>query len=186
MNSNEIPKSDYQSFREKKHERFHTPQEIIDSAIEKAAGSRISKQERIVAGETNEVHFIQTEDGQELVIRIHHGDKPKFEKERWAIEQCSKAGVPVPKVLLVEKFDIESELIEVCIESRLEGKALGDVGGTGDSKRTGNLGELLGKLGSVLEKVHSVLRNGFGSLDKSGNGKYASAKDLMLNDQYIS
>lgn len=190
MNSNETPKSehqtDYQMFREEKHKLFSTPQETISEAIEKATGSRILEQNRIIAGETNEVQFVKTESGRELIIRIYHGDKPKFDREKWAIEQCAKAGVPVPEVLLVEDKEVDNKPIQICVETKIEGEGLDNVGRTEDSNVTDNLRNLLGKLGSVLEKIHSIPTKGFGSLDKSGKGKYVSAKDLILNDQFIS
>ncbi len=184
MNSSRETHSEYQAFREKKHEQFNTPQEIISDAVFKATGSQILKQERIISGETNEVYFIDTSDEKRLVIRIYHGERFKFERERWALEQCASIGVPVPKVLLVERIEVESKPMEIMVESRLDGIGLRDLKKSDQDPE--NNKKLLSKLGTVLEKIHSIPTNGFGPLDKNGNGKYPSAKEMLLNDQYIS
>jgi len=186
MNPNETPKSDYQTFREEKHKSFNTPQEIINGAIEKAAKSPIVEQERIIAGETNEVHLVRTENGREVIIRIYHGEKPKFERERWAIEQCREVGVPVPEVMLVESTEAERKPLHICVESKLEGVPMGDIRKSDDPEISKNLKALLGQLGNNLGKIHSVPVNGFGSLDKNGNGKYRTAKELLTQDLTIA
>ena len=182
--NNEIPKSDYEIFREEKHESLNAPHAVIVDAAEKATGASVSSEKRIIAGETNEVHEITTDDGGEVIVRIYHGEKPKFERERWAIEQCKASGVPVPEVLLVEESKREGSTLFVCVESKVEGVSLGNIPEITEPKNSERLKELLYKTGEQLSTIHSISTNGFGSLDKNGQGKYDSVQSLLTEDQF--
>ena len=70
----EKEKSAYQSFIENKHkEKFNTSAAVINDIIERSVGASILKLEKIIKGEANEVYFVRTSDGKELILRIGHG-----------------------------------------------------------------------------------------------------------------
>ena len=179
------PEDEYEIYRKQKHEKWQTPEEIIDAAVLEAASSPLKEKTRLVKGESNEVYSAITESGQEIIIRIYHGKKGRFEKERWAFDRCAEAGIPVPTMLSIESVENEGELLHICVETKLDGTDLGDVSGITDSEKAMELAGYLHQLGAAFEKVHAVKTNGFGSLDKDGNGKFRSVKELISEDLYI-
>lgn len=171
--------SDYQAFIKAKHERlFNTPPAIIDDAVRKATGSSPIGNERIIKGEANDVHAVKTEDGREIIIRISRSQEAEsqFQKERWAIEQCAKAGVPVPRVLYLETLRYEGKPLSISVENRLPGVPLNELAEDMDKKE---LAELFKKAGAVLSQIHSIKTNGFGELDKDGSGEYRSITGMF-------
>ncbi len=158
-----------------KHVRFFsTPQGVIGSAVQRAVGSSIASKHRITKGEANEVYAVDSTNGQELILRISRlcDSESRFQRERWAMEQCAKLGVPVPHVISIQTIEHENRPLRISIENRLPGVPLDELAEGNLSKQ--GLAELLRRTGAVLSKVHSVRTNGFGELDKDGNGIYNS------------
>ena len=117
----ENPSESYTDYRRKKHEQWNTSSEVIQGAVLKATGSAMAEQQRIIAGETNEVYSATTEAGPEVIVRIHHGPRNRFEKERWALDRCAEVGVPAPMMLFVESLN---DTTHICVESKLGGESL--------------------------------------------------------------
>jgi aminoglycoside phosphotransferase (APT) family kinase protein len=163
-----------------KRESWNTPVAIIEEALKKVTDEVISEVSKIDSkGETNEVFGARTENGTEYIIRIFHGERSRFEKERWAIEQSRAVGVPAPEVLLVDRIQIGEELLPICIETKLPGTALNNLPGITSSEKQEDLINLLHQIGSILSKVHSVKTDGFGIIDKEGRGQYSSPQELI-------
>ncbi len=172
--------SEYRAFLTAKHKRlFNAPDSIIQAAIHKATGSTIITKNRLIKGESNEVHAIKTETGQEVVIRIHHQGDSAFESERWAIEQCRKVGVPVPDVLFVGDFDDNGKPLSICVESKIPGVSMGQL--PTDST---TIPDLLREAGKILSKIHSIGIRGFGDLNKDGEGKDTSMAGVFMNEYF--
>jgi aminoglycoside phosphotransferase (APT) family kinase protein len=172
---------DNDTFRRQKHEKWNTPLEIVNPLVLEATGSAATKYERIINGETNEVYFVTTETGKEIVVRIQHGERNKFQKERWALERCAENGVPVPVVLLVRSVETDSGVIHVCIESKLEGIGLDSVPDIHNLDNAESA-EILRQLGVVLEKIHSIPVSGLGKLNDNGEGKFASVSEMVADE----
>jgi len=167
---------------------FHSPEILIDATIEKAIGSPVAGKVQIKKGITNQVYAVTLANGHEVIVRISRRDKSRFGTERWAIEQCAKAGVPVPRVVFVETIEHEGKPLNISIESKIQGTPLDELARENISDE--RLAELLRKTGDVLSRIHSVRTNGFGDLDEGGNGKYEFAGEMFskkeLNkDQFI-
>jgi len=165
---------DYQSFLMAKHERlFKTPPGIIDEIVRRATGSSPTEKQQIIKGEANEVHAIKIGGSPEVIVRINRESEAesRFQSERWAIEQAAKAGVPVPRVLLVESLQLEDRSVGISVEERLPGIPLDELAmHTSDDE----LADILQRAGALLSLVHSVITEGFGEVDKLGRGEHAS------------
>ena len=110
--------SDYQAFIRAKHEQYlNAPIEVLEEAINRATGDNVISRDRIIKGEVNEVHDVNTSAGP-VILRVHplENDSARFKSERWAIEKCAQAGVPVPKVLYVGVIENMDESFEVTVE----------------------------------------------------------------------
>lgn len=177
--NHEAEMSGYQSFLISKHERlFRTPPAIIDEIVRKVTGSSPTERQRIIKGEANEVHAIKTDRGREVIVRINRevDAEARFQKERWAIEQAAQAGVPVPRVLLVESLQLEGKPVGISVEERLPGVPLDEL-----AKHISNtdLTEMLLQAGTLLSRIHSVEPGGFGEIDNNGRGEYVTISDLL-------
>jgi aminoglycoside phosphotransferase (APT) family kinase protein len=175
---------DYQTFIKDKHELFRTPHEIIDAAILKATGSPVSGKCRIIKGEANEVHDVKTEDGQEVVIRIahNHWSKETFQKEKWALEECAKVGVPVPTVLHLENLVHDGQHLMISVENKLPGIPMNELAHLREPENKIEFDNIIQKAGQILARIHSVRTNGFGDLDAEGKGECNSVADILGNE----
>jgi aminoglycoside phosphotransferase (APT) family kinase protein len=183
--SPEIPIIDYATFIKEKHERlFNTPFEVIDEAIHKATGSRIANKDRIIKGESNEVHSIETKDGQEVIIRIGHSDwaKESFEREKWALEECAKVGVPVPTVLYMETTELDGKPLSISIENKIAGTPLNEIEDISEPENKARLEELIQKSGQILTKIHSIKTTWFDDLDANGIGEKTTPAETLSGD----
>ncbi len=164
---------------EKRH--FDTPIEFVDNYIENESGSSVVEKKKIEKGVANEVYLIKNKSGQEFISRISlNKDNNRFEEEKWSIEQCKDAGVPVPEVLLTDKIDIKDKIYNICIESKLPGVALYEEYNLTEEEKN----KILNQVGQILSQIHSVPIDGFGKFDKNGKGEFSSVEDI-LKDPYI-
>jgi aminoglycoside phosphotransferase (APT) family kinase protein len=177
--------SEQKTFRQLKHEGMNTPTGVIKDVVIRATSSVVSEINRIINGEINEVYDVLIESGDNVIVRINHGEENKLEKEQWAIAQCEKAGVPVPHVFLVEDIEVDSKILHICVESKIPGVGLDHVSDILTPEKTLERSNLLKQVGRALSGIHSVPTNGFGVLDKDGNGKFASVAELISGNLYI-
>jgi len=176
MNPNEITLNNTVAgegleFKKKRHEGWNTSTKIIEDIIDELFSSPISEKKKLEVGENNEVYDIKTESGQEVIIRIHR-ESPRFEKERWALERCAEIGIPVPTILLIRDIVENGQDLQVCVETKIDGYSL-------DKTPPEDLSTVLLELGQILSLLHSIPTNGFGRLDKEGNGKFSTSADLI-------
>lgn len=160
-----------------RHSKMSTPLELINIYVEKAVKSPIADANRIVIGQMNEVYDITTQDGQNIIVRISPEQDPRFEAERWALDASRKAGVPTPKVFLVQKATANKKVITFCVEEKLPGKSLYDLLKTNKPK----LNNTIQQIGDVLSKIHTVKVDGFGYLQPNGKGWDITFSSIMLD-----
>lgn len=169
----------YQDFLIQKHRKLSTPFKILNGAVKKATGSPLYSNQRLVLGEVNEVHDVKTESGKSVIVRVSHREYPSFEREKWAIEQCAKEGIPVPRILLIYTAREGNKNLTVCVESKLAGIPLG----TSIKESAASEEEFkryLKKVGSLLSKIHTIKPNGFGYLDGNGQGEFQTWEEVIL------
>ena len=163
---------------------WQSPVAVIAGAVRRATGSDVVRHERILAGLTNEVYAATAADGQAVIVRIAHAPGPQFEQERWAIERCRAAGVPVPEILALD-HDVPAhgrpgaERVSICVERTLPGEPLGRIvraRGAGDPVSNA----LLGEAGAVLARIHTIPTEGYGPLDGTGHGRWRSWEAFLL------
>lgn len=166
----------YQEYLESKHAKFEVDPNLLENVVKKATKSNIGESERLIHGEVNEVYSVTTKSGDAVIVRVSRNEKPKFEAERWAIEQSKKAGVPVPEVLLLDSVEDSGEKLSFCVEKKIEGVSLKSLtdGGKTDIK------PIVVEAGGVLARIHSVKTDGYGELKPEGKGSYDSWEEYML------
>lgn len=171
--------SDYQTFLIRKHKKFTTPTNIINKVVEKATGSTVATKKRLILGEINEVYDITTKDGQNVIARVSRSEGSRFEAEKWAIEQCKKAGVPVPTVLFVDKQEVDGKTLAFSIEKKIDGEQLLYMAEFKKIKKHFTQPILI-EAGKILSQIHSIRTKGFGKLNINGVGHLKSWKDFII------
>ena len=174
--------TEYEAYRRQKHEKMNAPEALIADAVEKATGSKIATTERIIAGESNEVYSVVTESGDEVIVRISHSGKDRFEKEKWAFKRCKEAGVPTPEMLYVGDAVVEEKRLGICVETKLPGIGLDQIEGLRDPENAERLSQLLFKVGETLADLHTIVVDGFGKLDGHWKGRFHSVPELIASD----
>lgn len=152
----------YQKYLEDKHLGFATPESLISSMVKKATGSEALSIEKLIQGEVNEVYDVVA-GGQNIIVRISRQGPENFETEETIIRIALQAGVPAPKVLLLESASTETEELTFCIEEKIEGKPLKELLKTLDSE---TLKAILVQSGEILSRIHSLETDRFGPLDR--------------------
>lgn len=101
-------------------------------------------------GEVNQVFLISTA-SQKVVARIHDADElPRFEKEKWCLEQAARVGIKGPKVLGIGSIDNHSYIIISYIEgNRADQQGI-------DTQK------VWFAIGRYARKIHSIHTVGFG------------------------
>ena len=160
-----VPSEDlYRKYLEKKHSSFQTPEELVEAVVKKATGSNATQKDRIIAGEVNEVYGVTTEDKQDVIVRISRQGKNNFEAEEKVIRLARMAGVPAPKVLLIEQASSGSENLTFCVEEKIEGEPLLSLM---DSMDKDTLKSIASEAGEVLSKIHEIVVDKYGPQDGS-------------------
>lgn len=145
-------------FLQKRHESFATPENIVFDLVQKATGTEPVSREKIVRGYDNEVYLVRTSQDREFIVRIRRHGEVEFRQEAWAMEQCKKAGVPVPEIFMVGNVPIQNETLEVMILGKLSGQSLAALREKIEEKE---LRKILVEAGQILKKIHSIKVGGF-------------------------
>ncbi len=153
----------YKKYLEEKHKGFTTPESLVNSMVLKAVGSEASSLRKIVQGEVNEVYEAKTP-SQNIIVRISRLGPQNFETEETVIRLALQAGVPAPKVLLIESASTETEDLTFCIEEKIEGSPLKDILKTIPQE---DLKKIVYDSGAILSKIHAIETDRFGPLDRS-------------------
>lgn len=172
--------NEYDKHVQEKHEKWDTPEETLFSEVAAVSSLKPLSRTRIVKGENSEVYKIQTEEGKGLIARISHSENPRFERERWALNQVRSAGVPVPEVLGIKEVQTEDGLITISVESELQGIPLEEINSIQNPESEDLFKKLMKEAGAILAKIHSVKTDGFGPLDKSGKGQWQTLEEVWL------
>ena len=174
MNNHEI--SDYQDFLNAKAEKFKTSYELINQVIEQATSEKIRSIKRLIHGEVNEVHKITTEPGQQLILRISHATGERYDKEKWAIEKSTKAGVPAPEILNLSTIQTNDGPRTFCLQKQIEGMPLDQIENTLDIETKKHITI---EAGTLLHKIHSVKTERYGLIDDKGIGEFSTIQESL-------
>lgn len=166
---------------EAKREEVSTPLISITKYLETNFGKPIKRSVLLETGVSNEVYEMTNEDGEEFICRIAK-NKPhnRFGEEKWALDRARDVGAPVPQVLTITREEINGATYDICLESKIPGKALYEIHDLSKEERSG----LLASTGEVLSMIHSIPVNGFGKFDTEGKGEFSSIQEI-LHDPYI-
>lgn len=151
----------YRKYLEQRHESFQTPDDLINSMVEKAIGTGIVEKRKIIEGEVNEVYDVSTNRGS-VIVRISRLGRSSFETEEKIIRLVSLAGVPAPKVLLIDDSPDSGQDLTFCIEEKIEGQQLKDLMRFRDKD---SLRKLLGESAKILSIIHQIPVNKFGPIN---------------------
>lgn len=172
-------------FQEHKSDRIKTctsSEEEIAFVIQAACGSMPVRTERNTNDYSNEIHLVETQDGQRVVYRANWYCKdPHFENERWALEQCAAVGIPVPRMLYLNHEFEGHPKRSVCVLSFMEGmplrarlnqRALSDA----------DYHHVLQQVGEWYGRLHTLSTDGFGALSAQGQGAQKDWETAYAND----
>lgn len=179
MDVNKQKDQDYQSFLENLHDKLNTSDEILEKVVKSAVGYGINKKEKIMEGEVNEVYVITPTKGEDIIVRISRGKDSRFESEKWAMDRCRDAGVPVPQTLSLSEVETDREKLHICIENKIEGISLQEL----IKQKTltqSEIKDLTISAGEILSKIHSIKTKGFGEINYLGVGKFGMWSEYML------
>lgn len=170
---------DYQKYLVRLHAKNATPNEVIINAVKEIAKKAIVGKTRIIAGEANEVYDIEFSDYSHVIVRISRGEKLEFEQEKWAIEKCAEIGILVPEILLIKHTIFDNKPLHICIQKKLEGEPLERGAINFYSFPEDRKKRIMLQAGEILSKIHSIKTQGFGELNKDGEGSYKTFDKLM-------
>lgn len=169
----------YQSFLKNLHDKLNTSDEVLEKTVKSAVGYGILEKTKVVEGEVNEVYDVTPTKGDNVIIRISREEHNRFEAEKWALDRCRDAGVPVPQILLLSEVETNGEKLHICVESKIEGVSLqGLIKQKALSQ--GEIKDLTVNAGEILSKIHSIKTKGFGEINSSGVGKFENLSEYML------
>lgn len=172
--------SDYQEYLEQKHQQNNSPTELINQIVKDATGKIPQTTKKIVAGESNEVYDITLANQENVILRINQSDFPAFRREKWAIEQASKIGVPTPELLLLKEIPKENnQIMSLWVQRKIPGEPLERGAINYGSLNPQLLRRYINQAGEILAKIHSIDVNGFGYLDENGQGEFPTVKALL-------
>ena len=165
------------------HAKINTPDEVINNAVREAVGVFPALKIKILKGEANEVYEVKTSKG-DFFVRISRSEKPDYLQEKWAIEQVSEIGVPVPESLLIKHVTLDGQQLSINIQKKIRGDTLerGDI--DYKSMDQEKLKKIIVKAGELLSRIHSVKTVGFKHLDGNGVGSVSTYRE-MWNDLLV-
>lgn len=197
MSSSEIDRE-----KQERIKLLTSPESDIESIIQRACKSGIYHKERITIGYSNEVYAVTTDNGDEVIVRIHWYESPYFENEKWALERLANSSLPIPQVICLMQ-DLPGDIPRAaCVETRLVGESLETIIASG-AISSAELHPILYDLGKLLRKVHAMPMRGFGSIKANGRGEaltwqeayvaalpeeraYEAARHVGLPDKIVS
>ncbi|TSC83560.1 MAG: Uncharacterized protein G01um101416_1219 [Microgenomates group bacterium Gr01-1014_16] len=169
---------EYKQYLKTIADRNITSPNQVDSFVKEAVGKLPVSRTRIIAGEANEVYDIETIDGK-VVVRIDRSGNSRFEAEQWAIDQCDRKDIPVPRVLLIKKFQEGDKTYTACVQQRLPGDVM-ERGKTNYWEMPDDqVRRLFLQAGELLARMHSISIEGFDNIDSQGKGKYSAFPEMM-------
>ena len=174
--------SEYKKYLEQIHSKLEAPDSIIKEITEEATGGEVISKRKIIAGEANEVYDLTLLGDAHVIARISRKDDEEFEREQWCIEKCHELGVPVSRILLLKKIEVNDEKLSICVQEKIDGEPLerGAIHyGELDEVR---LRKIINQAGELLGKIHSVSVDGFGKLNAIGHAPFKTYLEYFRDD----
>lgn len=153
-------------FIRQRHTNYTTPEKLLFDLVRQSTGDEPVHQEKIVRGYDNEVYVVTTDQQNDYIVRIAQHGEIGYTEEAWAIEQCRRAGVPVPALYYVGTLLVDDQPKPVMVQRRVMGRPLAEIQATLSQRE---LAHVYAQAGSVLSRIHSVPVGGFYKLQTGGN-----------------
>jgi hygromycin-B 4-O-kinase len=132
----------------------------------------VTKLEILVGGEDSQAVYFEA-DNRRFVLRINTSDYG-FKKDQYAYEHFASERIPIPKVFQIGKVNDDHAY---CVSEFIEGPTLQDL----DQPAAEGLLPTTLQMLRIIADVDISRTSGYGSLDFSGNGRYASWQDWLLS-----
>lgn len=179
MNQNKQKDENYQSFLENLHGKLNTSNDVLEAVVKSAVGYGVKEKRKVVEGEVNEVYDVTPTHGESIIVRISREKHNRFEAEKWALNKCRDAGVPVPQIHLISEIETDKEKLHVCVESKVEGVSLQTLIKQNALSKN-EIKELTISAGEILSKIHSIKTKGFGEINSLGVGEFETWSEYMI------
>lgn len=178
----EAEKTDFQKHKAERIKACTSAPEEIAQAVQEACGCAPLRTERITADYSNEVHRVETQDGQTVIYRANwYCHSPHFECEKWALAQCAHVGVPAPEMLYLN-HDFEGHpKRSVCVLSFVAGQPLRTLLNQ-QALSKDDYHKIVQQAGEWYGRLHTVKTNGFLALDGTGHGKQSDWQQAYVAD----
>lgn len=171
----------YQTHLTALHAKVAIPEEVLTALLWELSPVRVLAKERIIGGEVNEVYAVTFADRTQVIVRIERGKAKGFAQEQWAIQECAKRGVPVPEVLGIWQIATEKQPLHVCIQRKIAGVPLAHA-----QLPASECEPIVVQAGEFLSRIHEIPVKGFGYLNGSGEGTFATAADEHATFQQMA
>ena len=139
------------------HSSVAAPRDQLVALIERVMNTDVTSLERVTQGYVNEVYRADFATAPAVFVRIKRRGGAAFSSEAWALNECHRAGVPVPKVYAVTT--LEAEPLEVMILASVPGRPLGDVWAELDEP---SQAQVMRSVGEALGLLHNLEVGGWG------------------------
>lgn len=170
----------YKEYLEAKHADWQTPRQLINKVVLNATSQIPKGLKKLIAGHDNEVYDVSLANRGHVIVRISRFDDPRYEAEKWAMQQCQVVGVPTPTVFSVSKEQCNNRELSFCVEEKMSGEALSDLLKSGRLTPNEQQG-LIDSLGEIIGNVHAIKINGFGYLQPRGDAWPIQWRKIMLD-----
>jgi len=163
-------------FLEERHKKFETSEKIVFDLVKKATNLKPLERKKLVRGYVNECYNVKTEKSKEFIVRINQFGGAEFKQEAWIINKCKSKGIPVAKVLLVDKIKSEDNEIEVMVQSKISGQQLEKI----KRKLSKNeFAKILFQAGEILSEIHEINVKGFYRRHNGGKWDFPTWEKVM-------
>jgi aminoglycoside phosphotransferase (APT) family kinase protein len=179
MDTNKQKDKDYQTFLENLHDKLNTPDVVLEKVVKSAVGYGIRNKQKVIAGEINEVYDIAPTESDNIIVRISREKHSRFEAEKWALDRCKDAGVPVPQILLLSEVETSEEKLHICVENKIEGVSLEKLIKQ-KALSQAEINDLTISAGEILSRIHSIKTKNFGEINSLGVGEFETWSEYML------
>ena len=140
------------------HSSVAAPRDQLVALVERVMNADVTSLERVTQGYVNEVYRADFATAPAVFVRIKRRGGAAFSSEAWALNECHRAGVPVPKVYAVTTLEAE-EPPEVMVLASVSGRSLGDVWPELDET---SQAQVMRSVGETLGLLHSLEVGGWG------------------------
>lgn len=159
--------------------RLTSEKKVIDDILKKSLNWKPKSIERLVVGISNEVYRVvhPVDNEENCILRIHHGEHKEFYTEKWAMDEVSKQGVPVPEIIVVDVLKNEDTIIYFCLEKEIKGQPLSVL--LDDGLSPDEIKMYAYQAGVMLAKIHNVETLNYGHFIENGKAEYTHISTSM-------